>query len=181
MEAPVPVTGVHHITLVGSNRQAVIDFWQGVLGMRLVLEQPNLDVPEETHLFFDPGDGRLITFFVRENRPNDPTPVPEVVGSVHHIAFAVSRETFDRAAERLNALGYPNTGRVDRGFMDSLYFRDPNGFRIELSVYKFTPPPGHTTAEVLAEAHRIRVEEGAPAIGERHVRLAVERLQARQG
>jgi len=45
MEAPVPVQGVHHITLVGSNRQAIIDFWQGVLGMRRVLEQPNRDGP----------------------------------------------------------------------------------------------------------------------------------------
>ena len=38
--------GVHHITFVGSNRQAIIDFYQGVLGMPLVFEQPNLDVPD---------------------------------------------------------------------------------------------------------------------------------------
>jgi catechol 2,3-dioxygenase-like lactoylglutathione lyase family enzyme len=44
----IPVNGVHHITLVGSNRKDTIDFYQGVLGMPLVLEQPNLDVPEET-------------------------------------------------------------------------------------------------------------------------------------
>src|SRR4051812_36904687 len=49
----------------------------GSPGMPFVFEQPNLDVPEETHLYFDPGDGRLITFFVRPTRENDPTPNPE--------------------------------------------------------------------------------------------------------
>src|SRR5579863_9863618 len=154
----VPTTGVHHMTLIGSNRQATIDFYEGVLGMPFVFEQPNLDVPAESHLYFDPGDGRLLTFFVREERGTDPAPVPEAIGSVHHLAFAASRETFDRAEARLRELGYPNTGPIDRGFMDSLYFRDPNGLRLELATYKFAPPPGHTTTEVLAAAHRIRLE-----------------------
>ena len=74
--------GVHHITFVGSNRQAIIDFYQGVLGMPLVFEQPNLDVPDELHLYFDPGDGRLITFFVRPTRVNDPTPNPQEIGNL---------------------------------------------------------------------------------------------------
>ena len=101
----IPTTGVHHITLIGSNRQDTIDFYQGVLGMPLIFEQPNLDVPEETHLYFDAGDGCLITFFVRERRETDSTPVPEVVGNVHHIAYAVSRETFDRGTSAGNDLG----------------------------------------------------------------------------
>ena len=53
--------GVHHITLVGADRKTSIDFWEGVLGMPFVFDQPNLDVPAESHLYFDPGDGRLIT------------------------------------------------------------------------------------------------------------------------
>ena len=53
--------GVHHITLIGADRQSSIDFWEGVLGMPFIFEQPNLDVPAESHLYFDPGDGRLIT------------------------------------------------------------------------------------------------------------------------
>lgn len=176
----VPINGVHHITLIGSNRQDVIDFYQGVLGMPLVFEQPNLDVPEELHLYFDAGDGCLITFFVRENRPTDSSPVPEVIGGVHHIAYQVSRETFDRAATRLAELGYPNTGRVDRGFMDSLYFRDPNGLLLELSTYTFSPPPGRTRVEVLALAHQLRVARGDYAIGQAHLRDAVEQLAAEQ-
>ena len=64
--------GVHHITLVGADRQTSIDFWEGVLGMPFVFEQPNLDNESESHLYFDPGDGRLITVFTNEER--SPTP-----------------------------------------------------------------------------------------------------------
>ena len=60
--------GVHHITLVGADRQSTIDFWEGVLGMPFVFEQPNLDRASESHLYFDPGDGRLITIFTDEGR-----------------------------------------------------------------------------------------------------------------
>ena len=58
--------GVHHITIVGADRQTSIDFWEGVLGMPFVFEQPNLDNASESHLYFDPGDGRLITIFTNE-------------------------------------------------------------------------------------------------------------------
>src|SRR5674476_1015148 len=60
--------GVHHITLDGADRRTSIDFWEGVLGMPFIFEQPNLDRPNENHLYFDPGDGRLITVFTNEER-----------------------------------------------------------------------------------------------------------------
>ena len=129
----IQTQGVHHITFVGSNREAIIDFYQGLLGMPLVFEQPNLDVPEENHLYFDSGDGRLITFFVRPTRTNDPTPNPQGIGNLHHLAFNVSRATYPQVAERLNEHGIENTGPIDRGFMDSIYFRDPNGQLLEMA------------------------------------------------
>ena len=84
--------GVHHITLNGANRQTSIDFWEGVLGMPFVFEQPNLDKASESHLYFDPGDGRLITIFTDEGRKADPRRTPTEPGCVHHIAFSVSRD-----------------------------------------------------------------------------------------
>ena len=66
--------GVHHITLVGADRETSIGFWEGLLGMPFVFEQPNLDNAGESHLYFDPGDGRLITVFTNEDRVVDPTP-----------------------------------------------------------------------------------------------------------
>ena len=172
--------GVHHITMVGSNREAVIDFYQGVLGMRLVFSQPNLDVPEEEHLYFDTGDGRLITFFVRPTRVNDPTPNPQGIGNLHHIAFTVSRAVYTQVAGRLNERGIWNTGPIDRGFMDSIYFRDPNGQLLELACYKFVPPEGYTVADVLNTAHRLRVAAGDYNINDTHLADAIAELTERE-
>jgi len=171
--------GVHHITLVGADRQSSIDFWEGVLGMPFLFEQPNLDVPEENHLYFDPGDGRLITVFTREGRQRDPTPNPTGVGNLHHLAFMVSRATYTQARQRLDERGITNSGEVDRGFMYSLYFRDPLGQLLELACYKFEPPPGVRHAEVLAEAHQVRVARGAYAIEDQDLADALEALSRR--
>ena len=168
--------GVHHITLNGADRQTSIDFWEGVLGMPLVFEQPNLDAPEINHLYFEPGDGRLVTVFTSEDRIVDSTPNPNNVGNIHHIAFVVSRATYTQASERSNASGIENSGEVDRGFMYSIYFRDPLGQLQELACYKFDPPAGATHSEVLHEAHAIRVAAGAPNISDTHIAEAIEVL-----
>ena len=168
--------GVHHITLVGADRQTSIDFWEGVLGMPFVFEQPNLDAAAESHLYFDPGDGRLITIFTDENRKPDPTVAEREQGSVHHIAFSVSRVTFLQAVARLDERGISHSGVKDRGFMDSIYFRDPLGFLCELSTYRFEPPAGMTHVDVLMAAHKLRVARGDPNIAELHLADAIESL-----
>ena len=88
--------GIHHITLVGADRQTSIDFWEGLLGMPFIFEQPNLDNADENHLYFDPGDGRLITVFTNENRKPDPTRTSTDPGAVHHLAINVSKATFSQ-------------------------------------------------------------------------------------
>ena len=168
--------GVHHITLVGANRQTSIDFWEGVLGMPFVFEQPNLDRPEESHLYFDPGDGRLITIFTNEDRSPDSAHTPADAGAVHHIAFNVSNASFRQAVERLDEWGIKHSGAKDRGFMDSIYFRDPLGLLIELASYRFEPPGGHTHADVLLRAHHLRVERGDYNIAPIHLADAIEEL-----
>jgi len=175
----IQTQGLHHITLVGASRQISIDFWEGVLGMPFVFEQPNLDNPNESHLYFDPGDGRLITVFTNESREVDTTPNPEGIGNIHHLAFNVSRATFTQAAKRLDERGIKYTGEIDRGIFHSIYFRDPLGQRIELACYKFEPPVGVTHAQVLFEAHRLRVAEGAYNIKDEHLADAIELLTRR--
>jgi hypothetical protein len=69
---------------------------------------------------------------------------------------------------------------MDRGFMDSIYFDDPLGLLIELSSYRFEPPHGHTHADVLLEAHRLRVERGDHHIDQAHLADAIEALVARR-
>jgi catechol 2,3-dioxygenase-like lactoylglutathione lyase family enzyme len=171
--------GVHHITLVGADRQTSIDFWEGVLGMPFVFEQPNLDRASESHLYFDPGDGRLITVFTNDERVPDPERTPTDPGCVHHLAFAVSQATFAQTVERLDERGIHHSGVKDRGFMDSIYFTDPLGLLIELASYRFEPPAGFTHADVLLEAHRIRVERDDYNIAPIHLADAIETLVTR--
>jgi len=171
--------GVHHITIVGADRQTSIDFWEGILGMPFVFDQPNLDNASESHLYFDPGDGRLITVFTSEDRERDPTRTSTDQGCVHHLAFAVSQATFAQAVERLDERGIRHSGVKDRGFMDSIYFEDPLGLLIELASYRFEPPHGITHAEVLLEAHKLRVGRGDHHIDRAHVADAIETLATR--
>jgi hypothetical protein len=88
----------------------------------------------------------------------------------------VSRATYTQAVARLKELGFANSGEVDRGFMYSIYFRDPLGQLLELASYKFEPPTGATHADVLREAHNIASQKGAYNIADEHLADAIELL-----
>ncbi len=176
----IQTQGVHHITFNGADRQTSIDFWEGVLGMPFIFEQPNLDAPQINHLYFDPGDGRLVTVFTEESRETG-SRVVDQVGSVHHVAFNVSLATWRQALVRLKEADIPNSGPVDRGFMHSVYFREPCGQLLELAAYKFEPPMGSTHAEVLRLAHDLRIMRGAENIEEADLADAIEAITARRG
>ncbi len=175
----IQTQGLHHITLTGADRQTSIDFWEGLLGMPFVFEQPNLDNAAESHLYFDPGDGRLITVFTNDERTGDPSRTPTDPGCVHHIALSLSQATFHQTVERLDERGIEHSGVKDRGFMDSIYFNDPLGLTIELASYRFEPPARHSHADVLLEAHRIRVQRGDRNIAPIHLADAIEALVLR--
>src|SRR4051812_5652343 len=171
--------GVHHITIVGADRRTSIDFWEGVLGMPFVFEQPNLDNPNESHLYFDPGDGRLITIFTNEDRVPDPAPPPPARGCVHHAALSFPRAPSPQRGGRRDEREIRHSGVKDRGFMDSIYFPAPLGLLIELASYRFEPPAGHAHADVLLEAHRIRVARDDHHIDREHLADAIEALAKR--
>jgi len=173
----VQVQGLHHITIVGSTKQSAIDFWEGALGMPFVFEQPNLGKPDENHLYFDPGDGRLLTVFTSESLQDAKRHAPRECGCVEHIAFNVSRATFQLAPARLQERGIEFIQR-DRGFMDSIYLRDPNGMKVELACYKFETPDGLRDVDVLMKAHALRVERDDHHITEEHLADAIEKLLA---
>src|SRR6478752_9867865 len=173
----IQIQGVHHTTIVGSTKQSAIDFWSGVLGMPFVLEQPNLGKPDENHLYFDPGDGRLLTVFTNESREDARRHAPREIGCVEHIAFNVSRATFQQAPARLRERGIDVIER-DRGFMDSIYLHDPNGLKVELACYKFEAPEGVRAVDILMKAHALRLEQGDHHITEVHVADAIVALLA---
>jgi catechol 2,3-dioxygenase-like lactoylglutathione lyase family enzyme len=174
---PAQAQGLHHITLNGADRKTSVDFWEGIMGMKLAFEQPNLDDLSINHLYFDCGDGRTLTVFTEEGRTPSGEKLAQAPGSVHHVAFWVSQATIRGASDRLKAAGITNTGIRDRGFMDSLYFRDPLGLLIEIASYNFFPPEGHSHADVLVKAYEIRLKRDAINIEIEDIAAAISALR----
>ena len=118
--------GLHHFALICSDVRATIDFYQGVLEFPLTEIFENRDYPGSNHFFFDIGHGNLLAFF---DFPGlDVGPYAEVLGGLHHMAISVETERWGRLVERLTEAGVPH--EVHSGV--SVYFRDPDGARIEL-------------------------------------------------
>ncbi len=173
-DSPFHTTGTDHITIWGSNAEETITYYRDVLGMPLVLRQPNLDDPSQTHLFFDTGDGTILTFFVSDNRPSSRKPQRTAVGGVHHLCFNIEPERFEDVAQSLDEHGY-SYNVFDRGIFYSLYTRDHDGLIIELTADKFDFPD-ERKGEVLATTQRIREEAGADYAKTEHMRKALEEL-----
>ncbi len=173
-ESPFRTTGTDHITIWGTNPESTIEYYRDLLGMALVLRQPNLDDPTQTHLFFDTGDGTILTFFVSDDRPTNSRPQATPPGSVHHLCFNIDPERFDavRAALEDAGRGY---NVFDRGIFYSLYTRDPDGLIIELTADKFEFPT-ERKGEILATAQRIREQEGATYAKTEHMEAALDEL-----
>ena len=172
--SPFRTTGTDHITIWGSNAEDTIAYYRDLLGMPLVLRQPNLDDPSQTHLFFDTGDGTILTFFVSDDRRSDSRPQATPTGSVHHLCFNVDPDRFEEVREALADAGR-QYNVFDRGIFFSLYTRDHDGLVIELTADKFDVPQ-ERKGEVLAETQRIRERAGASYAKTEHLAAALEEL-----
>jgi catechol 2,3-dioxygenase-like lactoylglutathione lyase family enzyme len=173
-ESPFRTLGTDHITIWGSNAEATIEYYRDLLGMSLVLRQPNLDDPSQEHLFFDTGDGTILTFFVSGDRQSTARPQRTGVGGVHHLCFNIDPDRFEEVADALDDAGR-SYNVFDRGIFFSLYTRDHDGLIIELTADKFDFPD-ERKGEVLAKAQEIRVEEGAEYAKTEHLEAALEAL-----
>ncbi len=131
--------GVHHVALVSSDVERTVNFYQGVLGFPLTEIFENRDYRGSNHFFFDVGNGNLLGFF---DFPGlDVGPYAEVLGGLHHIAISITREQWEQARARLEAAGVPF--QLESG--TSMYFRDPDGARLEL----LADPLGEMYGEVV--------------------------------
>ncbi|KAB1990592.1 VOC family protein [Streptomyces triticiradicis] len=118
--------GVHHVALLSSDVERTVRFYQGVLGFPLTEMIENRDYKGSTHFFFDLGNGNLLAFF---DFPGlDLGPYAEVLGGLHHLAISVDPGTWRRLRERLDAAGVEYMEESGT----SIYFRDPDGARVEL-------------------------------------------------
>lgn len=123
---PSTARGVHHVALLSSNVERTIEFYQGLLGFPLTELFENRDSPGSTHFFFDIGHGNTIAFF---DFPGlDLGPYAEVLGGLHHLAISIERDRWEAARAALDQAGVPY--EIIDG--SSMYFRDPDGARLEL-------------------------------------------------
>ncbi|MDY6770501.1 MAG: VOC family protein [Candidatus Nanohaloarchaea archaeon] len=172
-DAAFHTQGVDHITIWGSNEEDTIAFYRDVLGMPLVLRQPNLDDPEQTHLFFDTGDGRILTVFVSDERDSADRQRGQT-GAVHHLSFTIAAEDFQDIMDALDERDR-HYNVFDRGIFTSLYTQDNNGLVIELSADRYEIP-NDRRGEVLAKTQEIRKADGADYAEDDHLRQALDDL-----
>jgi glyoxalase family protein len=137
------VQGLHHITIVCANAQRTVDFYTGVLGLRLVKKTVNFEDPGSYHLYFgnETGTpGSAITYFEWPGAPKGHWGI----GGTHHYALQVSDyDGLLKWKRRLNDLGLPVDGPLDRHYFTSIYFNDPDGTILEIA----TTGPGWTRDE----------------------------------
>jgi len=118
--------GIHHVALLCSNVEKTVQFYQGVLEFPLLEIFENRDYVGSSHFFFDLGHGNTLAFF---DFPGlDLGPYAEVLGGLHHVAISVEPERWKTLRANLEKAGVEYAVHSEV----SVYFRDPDGARIEL-------------------------------------------------
>ncbi|MBI4933567.1 MAG: VOC family protein [Actinobacteria bacterium] len=118
--------GVHHAAHICSDVERTVKFYDGILGFPVIEMFENRDYEGSTHFFFDIGHGNCLAYF---DLPGlDLGPYMEVLGGHHHLAISMERSEWEAAKARLEAAGI-EVAHVDGS---SLYFRGPDGERLEL-------------------------------------------------
>jgi catechol 2,3-dioxygenase-like lactoylglutathione lyase family enzyme len=124
--SPSSARGLHHAAVLCADVERTVRFYQGLLEFPLTDIFENRDYKGSNHFFFDIGHGNLLAFF---DFPGlDLGPYAEVLGGLHHMAISVDSERWEKLVERLTEAGVEHV--VHSGV--SVYFRDPDGARIEL-------------------------------------------------
>jgi catechol 2,3-dioxygenase-like lactoylglutathione lyase family enzyme len=123
---PSSARGLHHAAVMCADVERTIRFYQDVLEFPLTDIFENRDYKGSNHFFFDIGNGNLLAFF---DFPGlDLGPYAEVLGGLHHIAISVEPAKWERLKAKLDDAGVPY--QMESG--TSIYFRDPDGTRMEL-------------------------------------------------
>lgn len=136
---------IHHVAYRCNDAKETALWYEKNLGMKLVLAIAEDQVPSTKdpdpymHLFLDAGGGNILAFFeIPKSAPMGRD--PNTPNWVQHIAFEVgSMEELEAARAKLEANGVDVIGITDHTIFQSIYFRDPNGHRLELAVNTGTP------------------------------------------
>jgi catechol 2,3-dioxygenase-like lactoylglutathione lyase family enzyme len=155
------INKLFHFAFPCRDAEETRQFYEGVLGLPLVNCMRSDTVPstgkhlDYAHLFFEMGDGSYVAFFDLGSNEM-PAPSPNTPDWVEHLALEVpTDEDVAEMKRRLDASGVVTTDVVDHGFIKSVYFRDPNGLRLEVTTR--TEPEGYV--ESAAASARAALDE----------------------
>jgi catechol 2,3-dioxygenase-like lactoylglutathione lyase family enzyme len=138
------IRGLHHHAVRCRDSEETRRFYEDFLGLKLA---GTLDIGETQtgrktatlHTFYEMGDGSYLAFFEAPDMPFDFKPQHDFD---LHTALEVDETTLKTMSEKGKAQGIETRGIIDHGFIQSIYFRDPNGYVVELTAKK----PGHDAA-----------------------------------
>ena len=138
------IRGLHHNAYRCRDSEETRRFYEDFLGLPLVhtieiKETKSGRRTETLHTFYRMDDGSCLAFFEAPDRPFE---FKDQHDFDLHIALEVGHDDLLAMLEKGKAAGMETRGISDHGFIDSIYFRDPNGYVIELTAKK----PGHDAA-----------------------------------
>lgn len=165
------ITGIHHITAIAGGTQENIDFYSGILGLRLVKKTVNFDAPEVYHFYY--GDewgnpGSILTFFPYNGLPHG----RQGKGMVNTISFSVAVTSRNYWLERLKRFDINHKAPQDRFESESVvYFEDKDGLGLELVFNEMDRREGISRGPVPPE-HSVKGFYGAEIWEEGYERTA---------
>lgn len=144
------ITGIHHITALASDPQRNIDFYTGILGLRLVKKTINFDAPDVYHLYYgneSGSPGTILTFFPYLGIPQG----RKGKGQLTVTSFSVSENAMEYWTKRLDKFNITYEGPQSRFNELFIYFEDHNGLGLELVANTVDKRPGFTFGNIPSE------------------------------
>ena len=131
-----PIQGLHHNAYRCRDSEQTRQFYEDFLGLPLarafeISETKTGRHTKVLHSFYEMGDGSFLAFFEAPDRPFE---FKDQHDFDLHIALEVDAETLRRMLAKGQAAGVETRGVSDHGFIHSIYFRDPNGYVVELAA-----------------------------------------------
>jgi catechol 2,3-dioxygenase-like lactoylglutathione lyase family enzyme len=146
----VKIKGLHHNAYRCRDSEETRRFYEDFLGLKLAnaFEINETKTGRQTkvlHSFYEMGDGSFLAFF---DAPDRPFKFKDQHDYDLHIALEVDQKTLHKMFDKGKKAGLETRGISDHGFIDSIYFRDPNGYVVELTA------PRQGAKKMLAEAKK---------------------------
>ncbi len=147
------INGIHHVTALASDAQRNVDFYVGILGLRMLKKTINFDAPDVYHLYY--GDetgspGTILTFFPYEGLSRG----RKGGGQLTYTAFSIPQAALRYWMDRLTHFGIPYAGPYQRFDESYLRFEDYDGMGVELIATTNDLRPGWDNGKIPARICR---------------------------